>query len=133
LRYCNTKPGVENTPELEAEPNSPPVTRQSLKTILNTCSAGDFVKIQGWVRGLRQQKSITFLDFNDGSTFHKLPVVAAVKNAPKGLSMHCTVEITGELVHSPKKASTVELHPSEPIKILSQCDQTIYPLGGKIR
>ncbi len=36
---------------------------------------GDTVEINGWIRGIRDQKETTFLDINDGSTLAHLQVV----------------------------------------------------------
>ena len=39
--------------------------------------------LQGWVKAVRKQKDIVFLDLNDGSTPHNLQIIAATEEFPR--------------------------------------------------
>lgn len=100
------------------------------------------VTVQGWVRSVRQQKSVSFLTLNDGSTAHNLQVVWETKNgvvqAPAAgaavataVSTGCSVRITGKLVPSPKPAQPFELHATA-IEVVGCADSQSFPLQKKV-
>lgn len=77
-------------------------------------------------------KENVFFDISDGSSEHRIAVVASTSNTPKGVNMHTSVDVTGVIQRSPKNPSLLEVHSSN-VKLVGACDQKTYPLGGKIR
>lgn len=103
---------------------------------------GATVTVQGWVRSVRQQKAVSFLTLNDGSTAHNLQVVWEGKSgavavqgaggAPAAVTTGCSVRITGKLVPSPKPAQPFEVHASA-IEVVGGADSQSFPLQKKVR
>ena len=95
---------------------------------------GTAVEACGWVRTHRSSKRVHFLQLNDGSCFETLQVVAeADRIADHTLSRASTgscVRVSGELVASPGKGQTLELH-AHAIEVYGSTDATSYPLQKK--
>lgn len=96
---------------------------------------GDTVRVNGWVRTVRNQKSFAFIEINDGSTLSNLQVVLTDEVAQYSqllaeLSTGVSVSVTGTLVESPAKGQTVELKAVE-FEIIGKCDPEVYPLQKK--
>jgi asparaginyl-tRNA synthetase len=91
--------------------------------------------IKGWVRTVRNQKTFTFVEINDGSTLSNLQTVldAQMPNYDKivgQLSTGVSVSITGKVTESPGKDKTFEIHASN-VTIIGKCDPEAYPLQKK--
>lgn len=96
---------------------------------------GISVNVKGWVRTVRNQKTFSFVEINDGSTLSNFQIVvnADFPNYEKvigQLSTGVSVSVTGELQESPGKNQSVEMHAKE-ISILGTCDPETYPLQKK--
>ncbi len=89
---------------------------------------GQEVIVKGWVRTVREQKSFTFIEVNDGSTLSNLQVIADV--LPAQIATGASVTVKGKIVESPGAKQSVEIHASE-IKVLGTCDAETYPLQKK--
>ncbi|GAB4235420.1 MAG: asparagine--tRNA ligase [Chlamydiales bacterium] len=96
---------------------------------------GKTVTVKGWVKTARKQKTFSFIEVNDGSTLSNLQVVLdeklpgyhqIVENAATGAS----VAVEGEVVESPGKEQTIELH-AKTVEIIGMCDPETYPLQKK--
>lgn len=46
----------------------PALPNKTIKTLLSTTEPDTMVKVQGWIRSTRQQKNVTFMEVNDGSS-----------------------------------------------------------------
>lgn len=46
----------------------PALPNKTIKTLLTSTEPGTSVKVQGWIRSTRQQKHVTFMEVNDGSS-----------------------------------------------------------------
>ncbi len=96
---------------------------------------GSDVTIKGWIRTVRNQKTFSFVEVNDGSTLSNFQVVVDA-NFPKydrviaALSTGVSVSVTGAIAETPGKANQFELH-AKTIDILGECDPEIYPLQKK--
>lgn len=96
---------------------------------------GTEVTVKGWVRTVRNQKTFSFIEVNDGSTLSNLQVLAN-PDIPQyeyyisHLSTGVSVAITGTVVENPTKAGEVELH-AKSISIVGVCDPETYPLQKK--
>ncbi len=96
---------------------------------------GTKVTIKGWVRTVRDQKSFSFIEINDGSTLSNLQVVASAEmpNYQKiiaTLSTGVSVAVKGTLTESPGKNQQIELQAQE-IEIIGACDPETYPMQKK--
>jgi len=96
---------------------------------------GKEISVSGWVRTVRDQKSFSFIEINDGSTLANLQIVA--ESALPGyadllpqLTTGASISVSGRLVESPGKNQALELK-AETIRILGLCDATRYPLQKK--
>lgn len=93
------------------------------------------VTVKGWVRTVRNQKTFSFIEINDGTTLSNLQVVAN-PNIPKydvlinSLSTGVSVAITGKVAETPGKPGEYELQASN-IAIIGVCDPETYPMQKK--
>ncbi len=96
---------------------------------------GQEVTIKGWVRTVRNQKTFTFIEVNDGSTLSNFQVVANAdlpgydKIMPL-LSTGVSVAIKGKVVESPGQNQSLEMHAQE-VTVVGACDPEVYPLQKK--
>ncbi len=96
---------------------------------------GKKITVKGWLKTVRNQKTFSFLDLNDGSTLQDLQIIAdeSAKNYTKiieDLTTGCSVSITGEVVKSPGKEQSFEIKATE-IELIGKCDAQTYPLQKK--
>ena len=101
--------------------------KKKIKEILQG-KIGDKVTVHGWVRTVRDQKTFTFIEVNDGSTLGNLQVV--VDGTVPNLATGASLIVHGHLVESPGKNQAVELRASD-VQLIGPCDQTKYPLQKK--
>lgn len=106
---------------------NPPPDRPSL--------LGTEVTIKGWIRTVRNQKTFTFIEINDGSTLSNFQVIAnpdlpQYEKLMQDMTTGASVAITGTLVESPGKNQAMELVAKE-IKLIGKCDPETYPLQKK--
>lgn len=96
---------------------------------------GTQVTVRGWVRTVRNQKTFTFIEINDGSTLSNFQIIADGKMAdyekiiPR-LSTGVSMSATGTLVQSPGEKQDLELQAKE-IQVIGACDPEVYPLQKK--
>ncbi|MEM1309142.1 MAG: asparagine--tRNA ligase [Cyanobacteria bacterium P01_H01_bin.153] len=110
------------------------MTAMRIVDLLKTGQPGDSVTIHGWVRTKRAQKSLCFININDGSCMSGLQIVAesalADYEAVIGdITTGTSVEITGSVVESPAKGQRIEVKASQ-ITVFGGADET-YPLQKK--
>lgn len=97
---------------------------------------GQEVTIKGWVRTVRNQKTFTFIEINDGSTLSNFqvimtPEVAGYEKLLTQLSTGCSVAVTGNIVKSPAgKEQTLEMQASS-LALIGKCDPETYPMQKK--
>lgn len=91
------------------------------------------VRVKGWVRTVRDSKTLVFLEVNDGSCFASIQAVCPANLANfeqlRHLSTGSAVEVVGELVHSPASGQKVELQAAQVI-VVGQADAS-FPLQKK--
>lgn len=91
--------------------------------------AGTEVKINGWVRNHRQQKTIGFIDFYDGTVFSPVQLVYEIgKVDVTGVKVGACLTVTGKVVPNPRTDS-VDVELSE-ITVLGACDDD-FPIQPK--
>lgn len=96
---------------------------------------GQEVTIRGWIRTVRNQKTFTFIEVNDGSTLSNFQVIMT-PNIPgyekllPQLSTGCSVSATGIVVESPGKGQALEMQASS-VTLIGKCDPESYLLQKK--
>ena len=104
-----------------------PVGRPSL--------AGTEATVKGWVRTVRNQKTFSFIEINDGSTLSNFQIIANpdIPNYERDMAKLATgvsVAITGTIETNPNKPDDFEMH-AKSISIIGLCDPETYPLQKK--
>lgn len=87
------------------------------------------LKVCGWVRSVRDQKSFAFVELNDGSTQSNLQIIADVSQIAN-LTTGCSVSIEGVLTPSPGHKQKWELKATK-IDLLGPSSSEDYPLQKK--
>ena len=103
--------------------------RLKIKTLTRE-HIGRIIKVCGWIRTVRDQKSYTFLEVNDGSSLHNLQVVIPSTMRTSEMTNGASVSIVGELVESPGANQVFEIRASL-IQVFGTCDPERYPLQKK--
>jgi asparaginyl-tRNA synthetase len=95
---------------------------------------GTAVEAFGWVKTRRDSKGVSFIQLNDGSTFHDLQVVVEAGSIPEATLEQSTtgacLRVEGELVASPGAGQAVELK-ARAIHVYGGADPATYPLQKK--
>jgi len=110
--------------------------RQLIKHVFGRTDFGATVTVAGWVRTRRDSKGgFSFIELNDGSSLTGLQVIAPGELANYEadvlrISIGSSIAVTGELVESPGKGQSVEIHASE-ITVYGFADPETYPLQKK--
>ncbi|XP_069747084.1 asparaginyl-tRNA synthetase isoform X2 [Narcine bancroftii] len=92
----------------------------------------EVVRVQGWVRSVREQKEIIFLHINDGSSLESLQIVARPNLDFSKISFGSAVEIWGKLVQSTHKKQSTELLADE-VRLIGSCNPVDLPFKIKKR
>jgi asparaginyl-tRNA synthetase len=91
--------------------------------------------VKGWVKTVRVQKNLIFIEVNDGSSFNNLQVIAE-SNLPNfakdivNLATGSSIVVTGVVAKSPGQNQPLELH-ANTIRVLGIANQETYPLQKK--
>ena len=108
--------------------------RTLIKNVLNSRTAIDRLRVNGWVRTRRDSKGFSFLEVNDGSCLKNLQVIVdeAVPafSQLKDVATGAAVEIQGALVESPGAGQKWEVKASG-VRLLGPADPETYPLQKK--
>ncbi len=96
---------------------------------------GSEATVKGWIRTVRNQKSFSFVELNDGSTLSNLQVVIngdlpGYEELIKGLSTGVALSVKGTVVMGQGATPQVELQAQE-VTIIGICDPEVYPLQKK--
>ena len=91
------------------------------------------VRVNGWVRTIRDQKTFGFIELNDGSSFKGIQIVFDGKLANFSevvkYTIYSSIEVVGTLVKSQGAKQPYEIH-AEEITLEGLCDSS-YPLQKK--
>jgi asparaginyl-tRNA synthetase len=105
-----------------------------IKQILATSTAGEKVKVNGWVRTKRESKNVVFIALNDGSRLANLQVVADPvqfeEQVIKNITTGACISVNGILAESHGKGQEIELQ-AVTIEVLGKADPDLYPLQPK--
>ena len=94
--------------------------------------------VKGWVRTVRKQKTLAFVEVNDGSNLAGIQCVVVFDNVSaetrQQLEQHvttgCAVEVTGPLVKSQGGKQAVEVAATR-LRVVGPCPADTYPLAKK--
>ena len=91
------------------------------------------IKLEGWVRTIRDSKTFGFIELNDGSFFKNVQIVFSDKlpNFEEicKYTISSSIEVTGKLIVTPEAKQPFEIQATE-IKIQNLCTPE-YPLQKK--
>ncbi|TKS80690.1 putative asparagine--tRNA ligase, mitochondrial [Collichthys lucidus] len=107
-------------------------SRLRISEAVSGAELGAEVKVQGWVRSCRPQKTNLFLHVNDGSSLQSLQIVASSELNDPLLTFGSAVEVTGILKKSPHQKQSVELE-ADQIRVIGECNPVDFPLKVKER
>lgn len=108
---------------------------QRIVDLLRHGQPEEAVKVQGWIRTIREAKGFAFIEVNDGSSLQGLQVILK-QDSPEyatylsQLGTGTAVEIGGVLVPSPGKGQRIELQ-AEGVTVYPKADPETYPLQKK--
>lgn len=96
---------------------------------------GSEVTVKGWVRTVRNQKTFSFIEINDGSMLSNFQIVADAKMPDynrliEKLTTGVSISAKGVLEKSPGDKQDLELVAKE-IQVIGPCDPETYPLQKK--
>lgn len=96
---------------------------------------GHEVTVKGWIRTVRQQKTFTFIEVNDGSTLSNFQIIIApevpgYQNLVNQLSTGASIAADGLIVENPSNPQALEMQ-AKTVRIIGSCDPETYPLQKK--
>ena len=103
---------------------------KSIRTATQLC--GQSVTASGWVRTLRKQKKISFIELNDGSSVKNLQIIAPPTAIPSNLAVGSSLQVTGELKEGlASHGGELEIHAQEgQLNVIGSVESS-YPLQKK--
>lgn len=109
--------------------------KSTIKQTLDQAKVGDTISVSGWIRAIKAQKNLAFIDLVDGSNVNKLQVIALkdLDNYAQisKLTKDCSLTITGQLNPSPGSGQDFELL-AQQITVISQVQNPdSYPVSAK--
>ncbi|XP_074535678.1 asparaginyl-tRNA synthetase [Halichoeres trimaculatus] len=107
-------------------------TKLRVSEAVSGAGLGEEIKVQGWIRSSRPQKTNLFLHVNDGSCLQSLQIVASSELNNPLLTFGAAVEVTGILKKSPHHRQPVELKANQ-IRIVGECNSVDFPFKVKER
>ena len=95
---------------------------------------GAFAEVSGWVKTLRDNKAIGFIELGDGSAFRSLQIVIEADKLPGyrnivRLNVGTAITARGQIVLTPNQKQPLELHAAE--VIVEGASPPEYPLQKK--
>ncbi|KNE97502.1 hypothetical protein PSTG_09190 [Puccinia striiformis f. sp. tritici PST-78] len=115
-----------STISLDSSPSLSPVIEEILRL---PTSEDQIVSAYGWIKTIRKQKNVSFVELIDGSTPQHLQVVIGPKDSEE-LETGCAIRVTGKLVSSRGDRQAKELKASS-VSLIGACSALEYPLQKK--
>lgn len=96
---------------------------------------GHEVTIKGWIRTVRNQKTFSFVEVNDGSTLSNFQIIITpdmpgYEKLLAQLTTGCSISATGIIVESPGKEQSLEMQAAA-MALIGKCDPETYPMQKK--
>ncbi|KAL0018100.1 hypothetical protein WJX77_004540 [Trebouxia sp. C0004] len=143
VAHCSSVSSTEHASEAHKENGVAPgfARRTSVKDVKGGPDQGvsniglTFV-VRGWVRTVRRQKVISFIEVNDGSTLTGLQVLVDIDTMGcelvdnNTINTGAAVRVQGDLVESPARGQLVEMEATS-VHLIGECNQDTYPLQKK--
>lgn len=113
-----------------------PRMRIKIKEVTTNSSwLGKEVNVKGWIRTIRQQKTFTFVEVNDGSTLSNFQVIILsslpdYENILEKISTGASISVTGQIVESVGSGQKMEMQ-AHHVEVIGTCDPETYPLQKK--
>ncbi|MEI6816040.1 MAG: asparagine--tRNA ligase [Bacteroidota bacterium] len=108
--------------------------RTPINELLKSTDLGKEINVKGWVRTKRGNKSVAFINLNDGSIIHGIQIVADLTNFDENLMKLITtgscISVNGTLVQSQGQGQSVEIQAAN-IEVYGSADAELYPLQKK--
>ncbi len=108
--------------------------RTPINELLKSTDLGKEINVKGWVRTKRGNKSVAFINLNDGSIIHGIQIVADLTNFDENLMKLITtgscISVNGTLVQSQGQGQAVEIQATH-IEVYGSADAELYPLQKK--
>lgn len=103
---------------------------RTIKSILNAGLVGSRLDAAGWVKSIRKQRSMTFIELNDGSSSDNLQIVSRTDSLSSShVSAGTGLRVSGILAESIGKGQALELQ-AEQLEVIGACDAE-YPVQKK--
>ncbi|MCL1936508.1 MAG: asparagine--tRNA ligase [Defluviitaleaceae bacterium] len=88
------------------------------------------LEVRGWVRSVRKNAEVAFIDLNDGTSFEGIQVIVNLENIDiTEISTGSSISVNGILVESPAKGQNFEIK-SDKIEVIGKSAED-YPLQKK--
>ena len=108
--------------------------RVMIKTALKRRDFGNEINVKGWVRTRRENKNVSFVALNDGSTVNNIQIVVDVTKFPeeqlKLITTGAALSVCGVLTESLGQGQSVEIQARE-IVVYGTANPEEYPLQKK--
>ena len=108
--------------------------RVMIKTALERRDFGNEINVKGWVRTRRENKNVSFVALNDGSTVNNIQIVVDVTKFPeeqlKLITTGAALSVCGVLTESLGQGQSVEIQARE-IVVYGTANPEEYPLQKK--
>lgn len=96
---------------------------------------GQEITVKGWIRTVRNQKTFTFIEVNDGSTLSNFQIVvpqeiSGYSDLIQQLSTGASVAAKGNIVESPGQGQALEMQ-AKSLTLIGNCDPETYQLQKK--
>ncbi|XP_060530715.1 probable asparagine--tRNA ligase, mitochondrial [Cylas formicarius] len=102
---------------------------ESIAHFLKNGKVGQDITVKGWIKSLRKQKELIFIDLNDGSTPQRLQILLPSKMSPQKLTVGSSIEATGTITLSPKGNLEVS---ADNVHLYCDCDVNAgYPFAPR--
>ena len=111
------------------------MTKRTKIKQIHSSDLNKILTVCGWARTLREQKSFSFIELNDGSTLSNLQVIVeeslpGYSELMKQLSTGASIKVIGVLAPSPGQKQKWELKATE-VTLFGTCLAEDYPLQKK--
>jgi asparaginyl-tRNA synthetase len=98
---------------------SPTILPKTIRFQLLTNEVDKEITVKGWVKSVRKQKNLIFIELNDGSQFDNLQLILEADKLENVNTGTC-LEVNGKLTTSPGKNQSKEVLINN-LKVLGSC------------
>lgn len=132
---AKTSPAIRMSTTASAEGSTDTVVKR-VKTS-EAAASDDVVCVKGWVRTSRKQKTLAFVEVNDGSSLAGIQCVVPFDHVNEEtleqlekITTGCSVQVNGKIVKSQGGKQKFELQ-ADSLRVIGDCPGDSYPLAKK--